>query len=327
MRVAVTGAAGFLGANVVNALLEEGHEVVAIDRVASDLVSDPTVSWVSADVLDPAQMRAALEGVEVVYHLVAVISLKQEDPLAWRVNVDGVATVARAALEVGVRRMVNCGSLNAFHYRLGDRVDESSPRSLPESSAPVYNRSKYAGELELLKVVEDGLDALTCNPTGIYGPVDQPTRLSRLNGSLRDAARGRAPVAVNGAFDMVDVRDVARGFVLAAEKGRTGENYLLTGHRIGLNAVTAMTAVAAGQRPPLFNLPLGLIGTIAPIVDPVARLFGSDSMTAMAMETLTASPVVDGSKARRELGYEPRPTEETVRDLVDFFREHGLIGR
>lgn len=325
MRVAVTGAAGFLGANVVNTLVADGHEVVAIDRVASDLVTDPTVSWISADVLDPAQVRSALDGVEVVYHLVAVISLKQEDPLAWRVNVDGVATVARAALEVGVRRMVNCSSLNAFRYRLGDRVDETSPRSMPGSSLPVYNRSKYAGELELLKVVEDGLDALICNPTGIYGPVDQPTRLSRVNQSLRDAARGRAPVAVRAAFDMVDVRDVARGFVLAAEKGRTGENYLLGGHHVGLHEVNALAARAAGKREPLVVLPAKAITTIAPLIDPIARLFGSDAMTPMAMETLNASPVVDSTKARVELGYDPRPTEETVADLVAFFGEHGLL--
>lgn len=325
MRVAVTGAAGFLGANVVNTLVSDGHEVVAIDRVASDLVTDPAVSWVSADVLDPAQVRSALDGVEVVYHLVAVISLKQEDPLAWRVNVDGVATVARAALEVGVRRMVNCSSLNAFRYRLGDRVDETSPRSMPGSSLPVYNRSKYAGELELIKVVEDGLDALICNPTGIYGPVDQPTRLSRVNQSLRDAARGRAPVAVRAAFDMVDVRDVARGFVLAAEKGRTGENYLLGGQHVGLHEVNALAARAAGKREPLVVLPAKAITAIAPFIDPIARLFGSDAMTPMAMETLNASPVVDSTKARVELGYDPRPTEETVADLVAFFAEHGLL--
>lgn len=325
MRVAVTGAAGFLGANLVNTLVEDGHQVVAIDRVASDLVTAPEVSWVNADVLDPDQMRHALDGAEVVYHLVAVISLKQEDPLAWRVNVDGVATVARAALEVGVRRMVNCSSLNAFRYRLGDRLDETAPRSLPSSSLPVYNRSKYAGELELLKVVEDGLDGLTCNPTGIYGPVDQPTRLSRMNQSLRDAARGRAPVTVRAAFDMVDVRDVARGFTLAAEKGRTGENYLLPGHHVGLHEINAMTARVAGKREPLVVLPARVITTIAPLVDPIVRLFGSDAMTPMALETLNASPVVDGTKARDELGYDPRPTEETVADLVAFFADHGLL--
>jgi len=324
MRVAVTGAAGFLGANVVNTLVEDGHDVVAIDRVATDLVTAPGITWVSADVLDPAQVRAALDGVEVVYHLVAVISLKHEDPLAWRVNVDGVATVARAALEVGVRRMVNCSSLNAFRYRLGDRLDETAPRSTAPD-LPVYNRSKYAGEVELLKVVEDGLDGVICNPTGIYGPVDQPTRLSRMNQSLRDAARGRAPVAVRAAFDMVDVRDVARGLTLAAEKGRTGENYLLPGHHVGLHEVTAMAARAAGRREPLVVLPAKVITTVAPFVDPIARLFGSDAMTPMALETLNASPVVDGSKARDELGYDPRPTEETVEDLVAFFAEHGLL--
>jgi dihydroflavonol-4-reductase len=325
VRVAVTGAAGFLGANVVRALVAEGHQVTAIDRVASDLATGPEVTWVNADVLDAAQMRTALDGAEIVYHLVAMISLKQEDPLAWRVNVDGVATVARAALEVGARRMVNCSSLNAFRYAAGDRVDESSPRST-DAGLPVYNRSKYAGELELLKVVEDGLDALTCNPTGIYGPVDQPTRLSRLNGSLLDAAKGKVPVAIKGAFDMVDVRDVARGFLLAAEKGRTGENYLLAGHHVSLPEINGMAAELAGHRAPRIVLPLSVLTTLAPLVDPIARRFGSDTMSPAALETLTSSPYVDSSKARAELGYEPRPTEDTIRDLLTFFREHDILG-
>lgn len=326
MRVAVTGAAGFLGANVVNALVADGHEVTAIDRVASGLVTGEDVSWVSADVLDAGQMRAALEGAEVVYHLVGVISLKQEDALAWRVNVDGVATVARAAHEVGVRRVVNCSSVNAYSYGPGDTVDESTPRSVPVPGLAVYNRSKYAGELELLKVVEDGLDGVICNPTGIYGPVDQPARLSRVNQTLCDAARGRAPVSIRAAFDMVDVRDVARGLVLAGEKGRTGENYILAGHHVGLHEVTAMAARAAGRREPRLVLPAKAITGVAPFIDPIARLFGSDAMSPMALETLNASPAVDGSKARNELGFDPRPTAETVQDLVTFFAEMDLLG-
>lgn len=325
MRVAVTGAAGFLGANVVNTLVEDGHDVVAIDRVASDLVADPRVTWISADVLDAEQMCRALDGVEVVYHLVAVISLKHEDPLAWRVNVDGVATVARAALEVGVRRVVNCSSMNAFRYGPGDVVSENSPRSSPELDLPVYNRSKYAGELELLKVMQDGLDGVICNPTGVYGPLDQPSRLSRVNGSLLNAARGRAPVMVRADFDMVDVRDVARGLVLAAEKGRSGENYLLSGHHVGLPEINALAATAAGKRPPWLLLPAKAITSVAPLIDPIARLFGSDAWSAMALETVSCSPVVDGSKARNELGYDPRPAQETVADLVAFFAEHGLL--
>jgi dihydroflavonol-4-reductase len=325
MRVAVTGAGGFLGVNLVRLLAEGGHEVVAIDRARSELPVEGSVTWRDADVLDEAATVAALDGAELVFHLVAVISLKQEDPLAWRVNTEGVATVARAALAVGARRMVNCGSLASYHYERHGTVTETSPRAT-DPTLPVYHRSKYAGEVELLKVVDRGLDALTCNPTGIYGPVDHPSRLSRMNASLYDAARGRAPVAVAGAFDMVDVRDVAHGFVLAAEKGRTGENYLLPGRRDRLDRVHRLAAEAAGRRGPLITLPVRLLEIVQPFADPIAQWFGSDQFAAAALENLTLSPRVDGTKAATELGYVPRPVEQTIGDLVAFFRDQGMLG-
>lgn len=328
MKVAVTGAAGFLGLNVVDALLAEGHDVLAIDRVPGSQTAgahgNSLLRWETVDVLDEEAMLRALDGIEVVYHLVAVISLRQNDPLAWRVNVDGVGTVARAALRAGVRRMVNCGSLASFHYERGGTVHEGSPRSTAED-LPVYHRSKYFGEVELLKVVEDGLDALTCNPTGIYGPADHPDRLSRMNQSLLEAARGKMPVGISGGFDMVDVRDVAQGFLLAAEKGRTGHNYLLGGHHYGLARSLQVAAELAGTRGPRIVLPVRVLETVAPLIDPVARRFGSESFAPAALENVSMAPIVDRTKAGAELGYEPRPTEESIGDLVRFFAAEGLI--
>ena len=321
MKVAVTGAAGFLGLNVVQALLAEGHDVLAIDRVP---FPDPAVRSLVADVLDEDAMTAALADIEVVHHLVAVISLKQEDPVAERVNVHGVGSVARAALRAGVRRMVNCGSLASFDYTRGETVHEGSKRST-RRSLPVYHRSKYDGEVELLKVVDAGLDALTCNPTGIYGPFDHPDRLSRMNQMMLDAALGKLPASVPGEFDMVDVRDVAQGFLLAAEKGRTGHNYLIGGHRHDLFTAQVRAAELNGQRGPRIRIPVQLLQAVAPLIDPVARRFGSESFAPAALENIAMSPVVDRTKAGAELGYEPRPVEQTISDLVAFFAAEGLL--
>jgi dihydroflavonol-4-reductase len=323
VRVAVTGAAGFLGMNVVAALVAQGHEVIAIDRVP---FGDPSVTSQVVDVLDEKAMTAALDGVEVVHHLVALITLRQQDPLAEKVNVHGVGSVARAALAAGVRRMVSCGSLAAFDYEKNGTVHEGSRRST-DPRLPVYHRSKYGGEVELLKVVDAGLDAVICNPTGIYGPLDHPDRLSRMNVGLLDAARGRLPASVRGKFDMVDVRDVAQGFLLAAGKGRTGHNYLLGGHRYDLFDAQVRTAEIAGQKGPRFQIPLGLLAGVAPVVDPIARLLGSESFAPAALENLVMSPVVDRTKAGAELGYEPRSVETTLRDLVAFFVSAGLLDR
>jgi dihydroflavonol-4-reductase len=321
MKVAVTGASGFLGLNLVTALVQAGHHVLAIDRVP---YPDPAITTELVDVLDEDAMTRALDGVEVVYHLVAVISLRQEDPVAWRVNTEGVGSVARAALRAGVRRMVNCGSLASFDYYSDIIVHEGTARAT-SSRLPVYHRSKYQGEVELLKVVDAGLDALTCNPTGIYGPLDHAARLSRMNQGLLDSAAGRLPASVRGYFDMVDVRDVANGFLLAAERGRTGHNYLLGGHRHALLDVQVMTAQLVGRRGPRIELPMKALTRIAPFLDPIARRFGSDSFGPGTIEAIALSPIVNHDKAATELGYQPRPLEETLQDLVDFFIAEGLL--
>ena len=175
------------------------------------------------------------------------------------------------------------------------------------------------------KVVDAGLDAVICNPTGVYGPVDYGP--SRINGMLRSSARGLVPMVIAGGFDLVDVRDVALGLVAAADKGRTGENYLLTGHMTTIHDAFKMAAAAAGKRGPRFALPMGVIKPILPVAEWIGSRFGSDLVSKAAMGALLAAPVVDGSKAKSELGYSPRPTTETIGDLVEFFRASGQLKR
>ena len=330
MKVAVTGAAGFLGINVVREMIDAGHEVLALDRAvpagAAELVDAPedAVTWLGADVLDETTTTTQFEGVDAVVHLVAIVTLKQEDPLAWRVNADGVGNVARAALTAGVSRMVSCSSLAAFDYDRGGHVDETTARAT-DPRLPVYHRSKYAGEVELRRVIDDGLDAVVCNPTGVFGPIDHPTRLSRMNQAMLDSARGRMPVSTTGDFDMVDVRDVALGLRLALEKGRTGENYILGGHRHGLAEAQRLAAREVGRRGPRLLIPAGVLGALAPLVDPITSRLGSEAFSPAGLENIVASPTVDHHKAARELGYVPRPTAESVADLVAFFRAQGLL--
>lgn len=317
MKVAVTGAAGFLGTNLLQQLIERGHEVTAIDRVRPTGADQPGVTWVSGDVLDPASMRKTLEGAEVVYHLVALITLAHKHDLAWRVNTEGVRVVAEAAREVGVRRMVHTSSIHAFdQYCCGGVINERSPRSInPE--LPVYDRSKFQGETELRKVVDAGLDAVICNPTGVYGPIDHSD--SRINKTLWDAARGRVPVMISGGFDLVDVRDVARGLILAGERGRTGENYLLGGHFTDMFQATRTAAEVNGKMKPAFAIPAKVINACMPVLEPAARAFGSDRVSKAAMGALLSAPRVEHDKAATELGYRPRPARETISDLVDFY--------
>ncbi|MEV0292463.1 NAD-dependent epimerase/dehydratase family protein [Nocardia sp. NPDC050710] len=327
MKVAVTGAAGYLGTNLLRLLVDRGHEVTAIDRVVPEQPAEPNITWVSGNVLDPASMQTVLAGAEVVYHLVAVITLADQNDLAWKVNTEGVRVVAEAALELGVRRMVHTSSIHAFNqYSCGGRIDETSVRST-DQTLPVYDRSKYAGEVELRKVIAKGLDAVVCNPTGVFGPVDYGTPLSRINRTLRDAAQGRIPAMIGGGFDLVDVRDVAEGLILASEQGRTGENYLLGGSMISMMDLCKLAAKHGGKKGPKFTISPKMVGGLIPVLQPIGKMLRTDILSRATLGALISAPIVDHAKAERELGYQPRSTDDTVRDLVEFFADPQRFGQ
>lgn len=320
MRVTVTGAAGYLGRNLVDLLVRGGNEVVACEHRPAQTEAVEGCRWETVDVLDTQRMREVLAGSEVVFHLAARITLADEDPVAWRLNTEGVASVAQAASEVGVRRMVHCSSVHAFDTTRGTVVDETSPRA--GDGLPVYDRSKYAGELRLAEWIDRGLDAVVVNPSGVFGPVDDLAHLSRMNGILRNAWRGKVPVDMAGGFDWVDVRDVADGTLRAAVDGVRGENYLLGGEYLSMHDAISAAAGHGGARRPLFTLPLGVLRAILPVAQWVGTRRGSDVFTAASVGSLVSSPHVDHSKATRVLGYEPRPAQQTIADLTEWFAQN-----
>jgi len=327
MRVAVTGAAGFVGRNLLAQLVSRGDTVVAIDRHRpTTATGGPAVEWVDADILDPAALTTAFDGVDIVYHLVAVITLRHNDENAWRINTEGVRNVAEAALTAGVRRMVHCSSIHSFdQYLCGGQINEASVRSA-DPALPVYDRSKWSGEQELHRVIARGLDAVICNPTAVYGPADHAP-YSRINGMLRDSARGRVPALITGGFDLVDVRDVAAGLILAGEHGVCGENYLLTGEMVEMIEAFRMVAREAGRRGPVLAFPMRWVQAILPVAEPICSLFGSDLVSKASLGSLAAQPEVDGTKARTELGYAPRPVATTMREYADFLVADGQLQR
>ena len=314
---AITGAAGYVGINLVNHLRDAGWRLRTIARRPLAGVETEGIEQTIADVRDSAAMVRAFSGVDVVFHLAARISLSTEDPEAWDVNVKGPATVAAAALDAGVSRLVHCSSVHSFDLALArPRLNELSPRSVA-ATRPLYDRSKFAGETEVRKVIARGLDATIVNPTGIIGPIDlEPTRMNRI---IDTAARGRLPVVVHGGFDWVDVRDVVSSLVAAVERGRTGENYLLSGHRASALHLGRLAAALNGHLGPLVAVPARLARWVAPAGETISRRFNSDIFTPASIGALVDDPIVEGDKARRELGHDPRPLEDTVRDTVRWF--------
>lgn len=323
MKVTVTGAAGFLGATVVRELLDRGATVRAADLRRSPALDGLDVEFVVADVLDPAGLDAAMAGSDVVYHLAAIISIVG-DPTGevHRVNVEGPENVARAAVRAGVRRVVHCSSVHAYDLEgCGPSLDEEGPRTVADH-APAYDRSKYAGEQAILAAAGSDVEVVIVNPSGIIGPRDHgPSRTGETILQLRD---GKIPVNVGGGFDFVDVRDVTDGLLAAADRGRPGENYLLSGTRITIKELGRLVAAHSGTRPPRLDVPLALVEPLGSLVLRLTPAGQVPLFTPDSVHALRWSPTVSHHKAARELSYAPRPIHRTIADTLDWFADQGV---
>ena len=320
----MTGASGFVGATLVRALLDQDRRVRCIDARRGPGLAGLDVEFAQVDVLDPAGLRAALDGVDVVFHLAAVISVAGDRTGRVRdVNVSGVRNVAEAARVVGVRRLVHCSSVHAYDLSAPGPVTEESPRAT-SGRLPPYDRSKAAGEAALRAVVDRGLDAAVVNPTGVMGPQDlAPSRIGRL---LLALFRRRLPAVLAGGFDWVDVRDVCASLLAAEAAARTGENYLLPGHHASLGELSDLAGRIAGRPRRIPVLPMGLARALAPAANVISRWSASPFLyTTDSLHALRHCPPVDGTKAAAELGHRPRPLETTLRDTFAWFVTEGLV--
>jgi len=318
MLSVVTGAYGHVGANLVRALLERGDEVRVADKRRTTALSGLEVEHVSIDVLQPSSLERAFEGADTVYHLAAIISIiGDRSGIVRRVNVEGPRNAARAAMACGVSRFVHCSSVHAYDLEeCGPELTETGPRAVGRH-APAYDRSKNAGEDEVRAAIAEGLDAVIVNPTAVVGPHDYgPSRVGEL---LLEFRARKIPVNIGGGFDFVDVRDLAAGMLAAAESGRTGENYLLSGHRHSLVELAALAAQVTGVKGPWLSMPLPLIRGLAPLVLKLTPAEKIPLFTPDSLHALQHSPSVCHFKASKELGYSPRPLIETLRDTYAWF--------
>lgn len=326
MTVVVTGASGHVGGNLVRALLAAGRRVRCVVRDDARAIAGLDVERVRADVFDPASLRAAFDGAEVVYHLAAKVSI-EGDPggIVHRTNVEGPRNVAAACLAARVKRLVHFSSIHAFVQRpFDERLDESRPL-VTDPREMAYDRSKAAGQREVLDAVRRGLDAVIIHPTAILGPFDfKPSPVGQV---LLDLYHRRLPALVAGGFDWVDVRDVVAGAMAAEQRGRTGRSYLLSGEWKSVVELAAIAEAVTGVRPPRFVAPFWLARLGAPFLTAFARLTGRRPLyTADSLHALESNRRISCERAVAELGYTHRPLRETIADAYAWFREAGMLG-
>ncbi len=322
----VTGGTGFLGAHVVRALLARGRAVRCLVRSSSrrQNLEGLSVEIVVGDVTDPASLPRAFAGVETVYHCAADYRLYASDPRALHAaNVAGTENVMRAAAESGARKVVHTSSVGALGLAPdGEPADETTPVAAV-SMIGHYKRSKYEAE----RVAERWaarLPVVIVNPSTPVGEYDvKPTPTGQM---ILDFLNRRMPAYVETGLNLVDARDVAEGHILAAERGRVGEKYILGHRNMTLKEILDTLSRLTGLPSPKLRLPYWVPLTAAAADTAVARLTGR--VPRVPLEGVRMSRYrmfFDASKAVRELGLPQTPIEEALVRAVAWFRENGYV--
>ena len=325
--VLVTGATGFVGAAVARALQQAGFAVRVTARAGSDTrnLKGLGAQIVALDLNDPAGFAPALAGCRYLFHVAADYRLWVPDVAAMRrVNIDGSVALLRAAAAAGVERSVYTSSVAALGLTDdGSPADERTPVK-PAHHVGAYKQSKYDAEQAVRALAGAGQNIVIVNPSTPVGPGDvKPTPTGQM---ILDAARGKMPAYVDTGLNVVHVDDVAAGHLLALDKGRSGEAYILGGEDLMLGELFALVARLAGRRPPRLRLPIAPLMPLAWAMERVAELTGKTPlMTPDILRMARKTMFFSSAKARAELGYAPRPAEAAVADALAWFRAEGLL--
>ena len=330
MTTLVTGATGFVGSAVARALAARGHALRLMTRAGSDRrnLAGLDAEIVTGDLTDPASLARAASGCRYVVHVAADyrIWVPDEDAM-MRANVDGAVAMVRAAGRAGAERIVHCSSVAALG-QVGDgtAADETTPTNEADFVG-VYKRSKYRAERAVLAAAKaESLPVVVVNPSGPVGPRDiKPTPTGKM---ILDAAAGRMPAYIDTGLNIVHVDDVAVGHVLALEKGRIGERYVLGGENMLLKDILTLVATVAHRRPPFIRLPEPVVWPVALLMEKLAPLTGiAPMMTRDHLKMARKKMFYSSAKATAELGYQPRPVRLAVEDAVAWFRANGMLGQ
>lgn len=328
MRALVTGATGFVGSAVLRHLVEAGHEVRALVRPSSDRrnLQDVACEPVIGDLTDRTSLENAASGCEAVFNVAADYRLWVTDPDAmYRANVDGTRNVLLAAAEAGAARIVHTSSVAAIGMRDdGASADEETHAEVERLVGP-YKRSKFLSDVEARRLAaEEGVPVVVVNPAAPFGPRDtRPTPTGRM---VVEVGRGRMPAYIDTGLNVVHVDDVARGHLLAHDKGVIGERYILGGDNMALRDILEVIARHLGRAPPRIRLPRVPLFPVAWIAEAVGRLAGFEpALTIDALRMAKRPMYYSSDKAKRVLGYAPRPGVEALRDAADWYRDNGYF--
>jgi dihydroflavonol-4-reductase len=324
-NVLVTGGTGFIGSNLSARLLDLGCNVRILRRADSDLraLAEIDVEHCIGDLRDHESVQRATKGCDTVFHTAAIVTFaKKHRRLQFEVNVCGTTNVVEACLAKAVEKLIYTSSIAAIGYpKDGGLATEETPFNWPQTMG--YRLSKRLAEQEILNGVDRGLSAVIVNPSVVIGERDIHVHGGQL---VKEAKRGLVPFYLNGGMNVAYAGDVVNGHILAAQKGRRGERYILGGHNMTHKEIFRRIAELVGGRAPFVRLPIPLLRFGAGIIEKLSNLVGADPWI--------SSDLVAGAgmynwfsceKAKRELGYTVTPFDETILAAYKWYRENGFL--
>lgn len=326
MKVLVTGASGFLGGRLAEALVRRGESVRVLRRPESSLtaLAGLDVEHAIGDILDEESVARAVRGCDVVFHVAGLSSYwRARRDQVYSVNVDGTRTVMEACLRAGVGRVVHTSSVAAIGLASNGRpADEETPFT-PNAGAFAYAHSKHLAEEHVRSAVTRGLQAVIVNPAVVMGAGDH----YMISGSMiLEIARRALPAVPPGGICVADVDAIVEGHLAAAERGRIGERYILGGENLSYREIAATITAVVGRRAPSRTIPRWMIPPAASILDIINQVSGRTPLASGDQIRLSAfSAFFDSSKAQRELAYPLLPFRGAVEKAFRWYREHGYL--
>ena len=326
--IVVTGATGHIGNVLVRELIKHGQIVRALVLPNDDgrPLTGLQIEITYGDVTDLTSLESAFVGADIVFHLAGIVTIMPNmKKILDRVNVGGLRNVAAACRTCGVRRLVYTSSVHAIaEPPHGTIIDKSQPFD-PDHALGDYARSKARATLLLLdEVRKGGLDAVVCCSTGVIGRWDYG--ISNIGQLILDFASGYLKSYVRGAYDFVDVRDVARGLILAAENGQSGRHYIFSGAQVQVPELMKELEQNVGYHAPTYEISSTIARAAGVLASVYYRLVRRKPVfTAYSIDVLLSNSQVSSTRAREELGFTNRPWRDSIRDQVEWFRAEGML--
>lgn len=324
--IIVTGGTGHIGNVLVKKLLEKGYKVKIIVPPGEDLTSifGLNVEIEFTDIRNKARLIDCFKGGEIVFHLASFISIFTKDKRVYDVNVHGTENVIEACIKNNIKTLIYVSSVHALKEEPKGKVIKENKDFNPAYVKGDYAKSKAIATAKVLESQKLGMEPIVVHPSGVIGPYDY--KISFMNQVIINYLRGRYKFSIEGAYNFVDVRDVAEGIILAWEKGKAGENYILSEEVVTIEKLFSYLEEITGIKKPtiVINRYIGeFFSYFADIYYKITK--EKPTYTSYAIYSLNSNSNFTYEKAKKELGYNPRPIRETIYDTVLWLEERSLI--